>query len=77
MLNGHPYLATPTIRANCVCKLLSTLVHPYRWEVQVWATEAPHLGERARYEVQTIHEQAAAQLGMERFSREIFLRGQN
>jgi hypothetical protein len=76
MLNTSLLIAPP-IRANCVCKLVSTLVKPWRWEVEVWATEPPHLGERSKYYIQAIHEQAAAQLGMERLSRDIYLRGQN
>jgi hypothetical protein len=75
MINGHPLLAPPVIPANCVAKMLHKFTKPYTWEVIVWATEPPHKGKQARYELPAIHEQAAAQLGMERFSREIYLKG--
>jgi hypothetical protein len=58
-----------------VCKLISVFTRPYTWEVHVWGTKPPFQREKRRYEVLAIHEQAAAQLGMERFSYEIALRG--
>lgn len=76
-MNGHPILAPPQIPANCICKMISTFTRPYTWEVIVWATEPPHKGKHARYEVPGIHEQAAAQLGMEKFCLEVFLKGKH
>lgn len=75
MMNGSPPVIRPDIPANCVCKLISVFTRPYTWEVHVWGTKPPFQREKRRYEVLAIHEQAAAQLGMERFSYEIALRG--
>jgi hypothetical protein len=77
MINGHPLLSPPVIPANCVCKLESTFEKPWRWEVEVWGTERPYKGVVRRYQIPAIHEQAAAQLGMERYSLEMFLRAKH
>lgn len=77
MTNGHPFLAPPVIPAYAVCKLISTTQNPWLWRVEVLAMEGRHKGTKRTYEVPGIHEQAAAQLGMETFSKELFLRGMN
>ena len=70
-MQGMSTLLARQIPAHCVCKLVSVFERPYRWEIEVWGTEFPYAGIKRVYQLQAIHEQAAAQLGMEKFSHEL------
>ena len=70
-LNGHPSLAAPRIRAQCVVDLLSRVQRPWTFRVTVWSPDVPW---RAVYEIAGLSDGDVAEQGLRRFEQDVWLK---